>query len=70
MGGFNHLLKTFIGLDLKQIDTGLTMKCVDLLIIILYDFIYNEKDLIKNVMESKELVIMRCVNLIDLIVDF
>lgn len=46
------------------------MKCVELLIIILYDFINYDKELSKSVMGNKEAVIMRCVNLIDLIVDF
>ena len=46
------------------------MKCVELLIIILYDFINYDKELSKHVMGNKEAVIMRCINLIDLIVDF
>lgn len=46
------------------------MKCIELLIIILYDFIQNDKDLIKQVMETKENVIMKSINLIDLICDF
>lgn len=47
MGGFAHLLKTFISLDLKHIDTSLTMKCIESLIIILYDFIVTDKELTK-----------------------
>jgi hypothetical protein len=42
MGGFMHLLKTFIHLDLKAIDTNLTMKCIEHLILILYDFILTD----------------------------
>jgi hypothetical protein len=70
MGGFQHLLKTFINLDIKQIDTNLTMKCIEHLIIILYEFISNDKDLTKLVMDNKENVIMKIINLIDLICDY
>lgn len=70
MGGFSHLLKTFISLDIKSIETNLTMKCIENLIVILYEFITSEKELVKQVMDSKELVIQKCINLIDLISDY
>lgn len=47
MGGFVHLLKTFVGLDIKQIETNLTLKCIESLILILYDFLSTDKDLNK-----------------------
>jgi hypothetical protein len=46
------------------------MKCIELLIIILYDFITNDKELTKLVMDNKENVIMKIINLIDLICDY
>ncbi len=70
MGGFAHLLKTFISLDIKQIDTNLALKCIEHLIIILYEFIHSDKDLIKQVLENKENVIIKTINLIDLICDY
>lgn len=47
MGGFTHLLKTFISLEIKQIDTNLTMKCIEQLILILFDFNMGDKELVK-----------------------
>mmetsp|Transcript_49151 Transcript_49151/g.36204 ORF Transcript_49151/g.36204 Transcript_49151/m.36204 type:complete len:106 (+) Transcript_49151:1059-1376(+) len=38
LGGFNHLLKTFLDLNLAKIETNLTIKCIELLINMLYDF--------------------------------
>lgn len=64
------MLKTFTNLDVKQIDTNLTLKCIDLLISLLWDFILNEKELIKHVMENKESIIMKSINLVDLICDY
>ncbi len=51
MGGFNHLLRTFISLDVISIETNLTMKCIEHLIIILYDFITSDKELSKQVID-------------------
>jgi hypothetical protein len=39
MGGFSHLLNTFINLGIKNIDTFLTLKCIENLILILSDYI-------------------------------
>ena len=47
MGGFSHLLKTFANLEINAIDTNLTMKCIEHLIIILYEFLSVDKDLNK-----------------------
>ena len=43
---------------------------MEFLIIILHDFIVSDKDLIKQVMESKENVVLKCINLVDLIAEF
>lgn len=39
MGGFNHLLKTFANLEIKEIETNLSMKCIEHMILLLYDFL-------------------------------
>ncbi|CDW78729.1 UNKNOWN [Stylonychia lemnae] len=70
LGGFTHLLKTFINLEIKQIDTNLILKCVEHLIFILHDFIVNDRELVKLVMDNKESVILKSINLIDLIAEF
>lgn len=70
MGGFSHLLKTFISLEIKQIDTNLTIKCIEQLIMILDDFITNDKELVKEVLDNKDLVVMRSINFVDLISDY
>ena len=67
LGGFSHLLHTFAHLTLPSIDTTLTLKCIDNLIIILYEFFTQDKDLVKEVMALKEVIVDKCVHLIDLV---
>ena len=70
MGGFTHLLNTFINLDIKHIDTFLTLKCIENLIILLNEFLQSEKNLTHEVLQKKEPFLMKCINLIDLISDY
>ena len=49
MGGFSHLLNTFINLEIKKIDTFLTLKCIENLIMILIEYIQLEKKLVEEV---------------------
>ena len=70
MGGFAHLLKTFISLEMKQIDSVLSMKCIESLIIILFDFFQSDKDLAKSVLENKESLILKGIQLMDMISDY
>jgi len=70
MGGFQHLLRTFVSLEVRQIDTNLTLKCIELLIALLWEFIVAEKELVKFVLESKEAVIMKGIALVDQISDY
>jgi hypothetical protein len=70
MGGFAHLLKTFISLEIKQIDSVLSMKCIESLIIILFDFFTTDKDLAKSVLENKESLILKGIQLMDMISDY
>lgn len=70
MGGFTHLLNTFTKLDIKRIETNLTIKCIEVLIFVLFDFIQSEQELIKQVLEQKEAVILQCIHLIDCICEY
>ncbi len=44
MGGLNHLLRTFLGLNIKSIESNLTLKCIDLLIDTLMSVMQADKD--------------------------
>jgi hypothetical protein len=46
------------------------MKCIDHLIVHLYDFLNAENSLITQVLDMKEQVILKSINLVDLICDF
>lgn len=44
MGGLTHLLRTFLGLNFKSIESNLTLKCIDLLIDTLLNVMHADKD--------------------------
>ena len=50
MGGFDHLLSTLINLNLKKIDTNLTLKCIDQLVISLCEYMHLERSLMDQVL--------------------
>jgi hypothetical protein len=54
MGGYQHLINTFIGLEIQSIETSLTLKCIEALIMIIYEFIQFDKNLLSEVMSKKE----------------
>ena len=51
MGGVQHLLRTFLSLNLRSIETNLTLKCIDLLISTLNDIIQGDKSSSKDQFE-------------------
>jgi hypothetical protein len=44
MGGLSHLLRTFLGLNIKSIETNLTLRCIELLIITLTDIMHSDRE--------------------------
>ncbi len=70
LGGFHHLLTTFLQLDIKKIETSLTLKCIEYLINLLFEFSQLDKNVVGEVLKQKETFVMKCINLIDLISDF
>lgn len=70
LGGFEYLLNAFISLDVKKIETNLTLKCIEHLIMALYDFITVDKNLISEIQKAKQLFVTKIINLVDLISDF
>lgn len=69
-GGFSHLLHTFISLDIKSIETNLSLKCIEQLILMLWSFIQSFKDQSKIVLELKENVVLKSIALIDMITEY
>jgi|LauGreDrversion4_2_1035121.scaffolds.fasta_scaffold23834_1 hypothetical protein len=41
MGGLSHLLRTFLSLNVKSIESNLTLKCIELLITTLSDLMLS-----------------------------
>lgn len=78
MGGLVHLLRTFLSLNLKSIETNLTLKCIDLLISNLNDIIQADRETdikrfeqnIGLMLEQKERVVNNCIHLVDLICEY
>ena len=44
MGGLNYLLRTFLNLNVKSIESNLTLKCIELLILTLHEIMIADKD--------------------------
>ena len=44
MGGLNYLLRTFLNLNVKSIESNLTLKCIELLILTLQEIMIADKD--------------------------
>ena len=78
MGGLTHLLRTFLGLNIKSIETNLTMRCIELLIITLTEMMSSDRESgreqlgenIKQLLEKKEQVVHTCIMLVDMISDY
>ena len=48
----------------------MTLKCIELLINILYEFLVLDKSIAGEIIKNKENFILKCVNLLDLIGDY
>jgi hypothetical protein len=48
----------------------LTLKCIEYLINLLFEFLQLDKNVVSEVMKHKETFVHKCINLIDLISDF
>mmetsp|Transcript_9591 Transcript_9591/g.9231 ORF Transcript_9591/g.9231 Transcript_9591/m.9231 type:complete len:440 (+) Transcript_9591:490-1809(+) len=70
LGGFKHLLNTFLNLNIQQIETNLTLKCIELLITILFEFANLEKSIMVEITNQKQPFIRKCIQLFDLIGDY
>jgi hypothetical protein len=70
MGGFTHLLNTFVNLDVKKIDTFLTLKCIDILITTIMEFILIEKRNMEEIGKFKEDLFLKCFHWLELISDY
>ena len=44
MGGLSHLLRTFLNFNIKSIETNLTLKCIDLLIVTLNEIMQGDRE--------------------------
>jgi hypothetical protein len=70
MGGFSHLLNTFVHLEVKSIDTFLTLKCIENLITTIMEFLLIEKKNQDEVYKQKEDLFLKCFYWLDLISDY
>lgn len=78
MGGLVHLLRTFLSLNLKSIETNLTLKCIDLLISTLNDIIQADRETdqslfdqnIRLILDQQDNVVQTCIHLVDLICEY
>ena len=64
------MLNTFLTLDIQKIETTLTLKCIDLLIQILLEFLVLDKHIVNEITKHKETFTLKCISLLDLISDF
>jgi hypothetical protein len=74
MGGLSHLLRTFLSLNIKSIETNLTLKCIELLIGTLTEIMTGDREggnqSIQLILEKKEQVVHTCIMLVDMISDY
>ena len=78
MGGLAHLLRTFLNLNIKSIESNLTLKCVLNLIITLHEIMNADRDKerdqhlqnIKLLLDQKDQVVHTCIQMVDLIADY
>lgn len=78
MGGLTHLLRTFLGLNIRSIETNLTLRCIELVIMTLTEMMSSDResgreqlgDNIKQLLEKKEQVVHTCIMLVDMISDY
>ncbi len=72
------MLRTFLSLQIKSIETNLTLKCIELLISTLSDILYADRDTGKELLkqnlqlllEKKDQVVHTCIMLVDMIGDY
>ena len=78
MGGLTHLLRTFLQLNLKGIESSLTLQCIDLLVDTVLNVLHADREKEKDqfaqnialVLEKKEQVVHTCMRLIDMITEY
>jgi len=44
MGGLSHLLRTFLSLNIKSIESNLTLRCIELLITTLTELMLSDRE--------------------------
>ena len=69
-----HLLRTFLGLDIQSIETGLTLKCIENLIVTLIEIMQGDKERdatnMGQLIEKREQVVHTCIRMVDLICEY
>ena len=70
LGGFNHLLYTFTGLQIQTIDSKLTLRCIESLLSQLQEFCNLEVALQQNILDKKAEVVLSCLKYIHMIGQF
>ena len=70
MGGFEHLLDTFVGLPIAAIDSKLTLRCIESLLAALVDLTKLDPALLDAVLKRKEPLVQTSLTYIHLIAKF
>jgi hypothetical protein len=52
LGGTQHLLHTFINLNIVSIENSLTLKCIEKLLMILFEFVGIDKSIIGEIISK------------------
>jgi hypothetical protein len=69
-------MRTFLNLNVSSIETNLSLKCIQLLIVTLHEVMSADKDKDINnnnmqmLLDKKDSVVDKCINLVDLIGDY
>lgn len=67
LGGFTHLLKCFLHMELHKIENSLSHKCIDSLIMLIYEFQNKDNALKQEMIELVDQVTPRCLQFIHMI---
>lgn len=70
-GGFTHLQRTLVDLKIESIDSKLTMKCIEHLILTIYNFMNDNKSkFIEQILSMKNELVLKILHYIDMITEF
>ena len=70
LGGFEHLLKCFLDLHTKKIENALSIKCLENLIMIIFELSTKVAELKAILLQMVDRIVPRCLEFIHMIVNF